>query len=69
LPDFENNTEESKESNFQQPSTSKQPFKPARTAFKDLKKNLNPEIAKQCYTTDGKTLWSGKMTFAEPIMA
>ncbi len=37
-----------------QPSTSKQAFKPTKTASKKLQNYLEPEIAKQFDTSNGK---------------
>jgi hypothetical protein len=69
LWDFKNNAKDSTDSDYQQTSTSKQFFKPARTASKGLKKYIEPENVEQFDTADGKVLRSGKVTFAKPITA
>jgi hypothetical protein len=68
LWDFENNTEYSKDSDYQQSSTSKQFIKLSRTTSKDLKKYIEPEIA-NLEQSDGKILRLGKVTFADRTSA
>jgi hypothetical protein len=61
--------ENTSDSDYKQHSASQQSFKPARIASKDLAKYIQPEVAKQFETTDGKVLRYVKETFAKPSMA